>query len=227
MYKSKTDNELFELLKKHKKLAFSAQLELQRELERRKLNEYGFELQKTISQTEDEIEALQYLKDLGYQAIKTEGSLIVRRTQKAMLIDILASLLGVLCCYIGFRGIVTVLGSLFGPNEIGLMTMVTGLLKTGLGVLGIGFLNGVGRFLDNLGFELKNSGGMVSLGKRFDFKLLEIEKSPEHLGYEENANRLVLKLEDYEVLSGNAKSLVQNKTVRALGKQLTSFGRLN
>ncbi len=220
MYKEKTDRELIELLETHKKLTFQAQLNLQQEFNQRNLSKNINDLENTIENKKSGIENLEYLKDIGFEVEKNGNSLKVTRTLKATVMDIIASILGILLCIIGLFGIIGLIGSFFSENEFSLFGLVVELGMVGLGILGVKFLNGIKRLIDYSGFELLNTNGTIILKKRFDMKLVEIQKNSSLLELEKQADRLIFRLEKDEIFNGNAKNIVQNMTLNELNRKL-------
>ena len=117
MYKEKTDRELIELLAIHKKLTFQSQLNLKAELNHRNIQESITDLENTISEKISEIKNLDYLENLGFKADKFGDSIKVTRTDKAVLVDIVAIVLGIIFCLIGFFGILGLIGSFSSESE--------------------------------------------------------------------------------------------------------------
>ncbi|WP_396601613.1 hypothetical protein [Algibacter sp. R77976] len=220
MYQEKTDQELIELYGMHNKLTFQAQLNLQKELNRRNVIENTSDLENSIKKKMSEIENLEHLKDIGFEVEKIGSSLKVTRTFKAILIDIVAGFFGILFCIVGLFGIIGLIGSFFSENDFSLFAMVIDLGMIGLGILGVQFLNGIKRLIDFSGFELINTNGIIILKKRFDLKLVEIQKNVSLLDLEQNSDRLILKLDKDEVFSGNAKNIVQSMSLKELNRKL-------
>lgn len=220
LYKIKTDKELFELLQIHQKLTFNAQLSLLDELKERGLESNALELQNTVAITKSKISNLNYLKDLGYSASEEQGDLVVVRTVEATLVDLLASFLGLLFCFYGLQGLFGLAAFIVSENEFSLIALLIQLGKIGIGILGIGFLNGIGRLIDNLDFELKKFENIVLLRKWVDLKKTKIEGNPSSLNMQEGADQLHLFLNKYKILSANSKSRTQRMTINALNTKL-------
>lgn len=220
MYQEKTDQEIIDLLKIHKKLTFSAQLKLRDELNQRNLKTETSELENTIQKKISEIKNLEYLKDLGFESQKIGDSIVVTRSSKAILMDIISSILGIFFCLIGIFGIIGIIGSFIGDNEFSLFGFLIESGMVGLGITGIKLLNGIKRLIDFSGFELLNTNGTIILKKRFDLKLVEIQKNSSLLDLEKQADRLILKLEKDEILNGSSKSIIQNMTLNELNRKL-------
>jgi len=220
MYTEKTEKELLELLEMHNKLTFQAQLNLQEELNRRNVTEYKDGLDRTIEKKISEITNLKYLKDIGFESEKIGSSLKVTRTFKATLVDIAATIFGIIFCIIGFFGLTGLIGSFFSENDFSISTLIVELGMIAIGIVGIRFLNGMKRLIDYYGFELINDNGIVILKKRFDMKLAEIQKSESLLSLDKQADRLILRLEKDEIFSGNANNIIQNMSLNALKRKL-------
>ncbi len=220
MYKEKTDRELIELSTMHEKLTFQAQLDLLEELNHRNIVEKAKDLEYTIEKTMSEIKNLKYLKDIGFTIKKLGDSLIITRTLKAIIVDVIASVFGILFCIVGLFGILGLIGSFFNETEFNLSSLVGELARIGVGILGVRFLKGIKRLIDYFGFELQNTNGIIILKKRFDLKLVEIQKNVSFLNLEKQADRLSLRLEKDEIFNGNAKNLIQNMTLNELIRKL-------
>ena len=220
MYKEKTDRELIELLAIHKKLTFQSQLNLKAELNHRNIQENIADLENTINEKISEIENLDYLKNLGFKADKFGDSIKVTRTDKAVLIDIVAIVLGVIFCLIGFFGILGLIGSFSSESEFSIFSLITEIGMIAIGILGVKFLSGIKRLIDYAGFELLNNNGTITLKKRFDTKLVEIQKNESLLELKEQSEVMTLKLENDDILSANTNNVIQKMTISELTKRL-------
>ncbi|WAC03024.1 hypothetical protein N7U66_05180 [Lacinutrix neustonica] len=220
MYKEKTDRELIELLAIHKKLTFQSQLNLKAELNHRNIQENITDLENTISEKISEIENLDYLKNLGFKADKFGNSIKVTRTDKAVLVDIVAIVLGTIFCLIGFFGILGLIGSFSSEGEFSIFSLITEIGMIAIGILGVKFLSGIKRLIDYAGFELLNNNGTITLKKRFDTKLVEIQKNESLLELKEQSELMTLKLENDDILSANTNNIIQKMTISELTKRL-------
>ncbi|MHB0757012.1 hypothetical protein [Polaribacter sp. M15] len=220
MYKEKTDRELIELLAIHKKLTFQSQLNLKAELNHRNIQESITDLENTISEKISEIKNLDYLKNLGFKADKFGDSIKVTRTDKAVLVDIVAIVLGIIFCLIGFFGILGLIGSFSSESEFSIFSLITEIGMIAIGILGVKFLSGIKRLIDYAGFELLNNNGTITLKKRFDTKLVEIQKNESLLELKEQSELMTLKLENDEILSANTNNIIQKMTISELTKRL-------
>ena len=220
MYKEKTDRELIELLAIHKKLTFQSQLNLKAELNHRNIQENIADLENTINEKISEIENLDYLKNLGFKADKFGDSIKVTRTDKAVLMDIVAIVLGVIFCLIGFFGILGLIGSFSSESEFSIFSLITEIGMIAIGILGVKFLSGIKRLIDYAGFELLNNNGTITLKKRFDTKLVEIQKNESLLELKEQSEVMTLKLENDDILSANTNNIIQKMTISELAKRL-------
>ncbi len=200
MYKEKTDRELIELLAIHKKLTFQSQLNLKTELNHRNIQENIADLENTINEKISEIENLDYLKNLGFKADKFGDSIKVTRTDKAVLMDIVAIVLGIIFCLIGFFGILGLIGSFSSESEFSILSLITTVGMIAIGVLGVKFLSGIKRLIDYAGFELLNNNGTITLKKRFDTKLVEIKKNESLLELKEQSELMILKLDNDDIV---------------------------
>tara|TARA_B110000211_G_C13874646_1_gene462387 strand:+ start:27 stop:710 length:684 start_codon:yes stop_codon:yes gene_type:complete len=220
MYKEKTDRELIELLAIHKKLTFQSQLNLKAELNHRNIQESITDLENTISEKISEIKNLDYLENLGFKADKFGDSIKVTRTDKAVLVDIVAIVLGIIFCLIGFFGILGLIGSFSSESEFSIFSLITEIGMIAIGILGVKFLSGIKRLIDYAGFELLNNNGTITLKKRFDTKLVEIQKNESLLELKEQSELMTLKLENDEILSANTNNIIQKMTISELTKRL-------
>ena len=220
MYKEKTDRELIELLAIHKKLTFQSQLNLKAELNHRNIQENITDLENTISEKISEIKNLDYLENLGFKADKFGDSIKVTRTDKAVLVDIVAIVLGIIFCLIGFFGILGLIGSFSSESEFSIFSLITEIGMIAIGILGVKFLSGIKRLIDYAGFELLNNNGTITLKKRFDTKLVEIQKNESLLELKEQSELMTLKLENDEILSANTNNIIQKMTISELTKRL-------
>ena len=225
MYTDKNDKELRELLTNHRDLTFQAQLKLKEEIIKRGITDNITNIENTIEGKMSEIKNLQFIDNLGFKVELTEDFIRVKRTSKAVLIDVLAALCGVFFSIIGLLGILGIISMFFGDGEYSVLLLIRSIIMAALGGFGVRCFNGVKRFIDFLGFELINYQGNIILKKRFDTKLIEIEKNESsiHLDYE--SDLLILKLEDYDILNASANNLIHSLTISELTKKLKSFGR--
>ena len=220
MYSNKTDRELIELLDKYQTLTFQSQLVLKNELSLRNIQEPTSHLNNTINHEISKIDNLEYLNDLGFNLEKVGNSIKVTRTTKAIIIDIIAIIFGLIFCVIGFFGITSLIGAFYTESAVSVFSLIINIGMVAIGYTGIKLLSGIKRLFDYSGFELLNINGLVILKKRFDLKIIEIQRDISHLTLTEQTENLVLKLGDYEILKTNAKNLVHNMTIKALTSKL-------
>lgn len=220
MYKEKTDIELIELLTIHKKLTFQSQLSLKTELNHRNVQENMADLENTINEKVFKIENLNYLKNLGFKADKLGNSIKVTRTDKAVFIDIVAIVFGIIFCLIGFFGFIGLIVLFLSESKFSMFSIIKGTIMIVIGILGVKFLSGIKRLIDYAGFELLKNNGTITLKKRFDTKLVEIEKSQSLLELKEQSEVMTLKLENDDILSANANNIIQKMTISELTKIL-------
>ncbi|WP_298507200.1 hypothetical protein [uncultured Maribacter sp.] len=220
MYKEKTYRELIELLSIHKKLTFQSQLDLKEELNKRNIQDDIVDLENTIKEKISKIENLDYLNNLGFKADKFGDSIRVTRTDKAVLIDIIAIVLGIMFCLIGLFGIFGLIGFFSSESEFSILSLITTIGMIAIGILGVKFLSGIKRLIDYAGFELLNNNGTITLKKRFDTKLVEIQKNESLLELKEQSELVTLKLENDDILSANTNNIIQKMTISELTKRL-------
>jgi len=94
MYSNKTTKELRAVLGQYQMLTFESQLILNQELKERNLAVDRSELETTISEKLNQIKNLEYLKDFGFNAQFTDDGVVVTRTTKAIVMDVLAIIIG-------------------------------------------------------------------------------------------------------------------------------------
>lgn len=220
MYSKKTNKELIELLAIHRKLTFQSQLYLKAELNSRNIKENIPELENTINEKISKIENLDYLKNLGFKTDKIGDSIRVTRSVKAVILDILAIVLGLIFCLIGFFGISGLIGSFFSENEISIFSLFTEIGMIVIGITGFKLLSGIMRLIDFASFELLNNNGTIILKKRFDTKLIEIHKNESFLELKEQSELMILKLENDPILSANKNNIIQKMTIMELTKKI-------
>lgn len=225
MYTNKNDKELRMLLTNHRDLTLQAQLNLKEELTQRDIACNINDLENTINSKMSEIKNLEFIDNLGFKVEFTDDFIRVKRTSKAVLIDVLAAVCGVFFSIIGLMGILGIISMFFGDGDYSVLFLIRSIIMAALGGFGVRCFNGVKRFIDFLGFELVNYQGNVILKKRFDTKLIEIEKNESSIHLDNESDLLILKLEDYDILNASANNLIQSLTISELTKKLKSFGR--
>ncbi len=219
-YKEKTNRELIELLAIHKKLTFQSQLNLKEELNHRNIQDNTSELKNTINSKISEIENLEYLKNIGFKAEKLNDSIKVTRTQKAVLIDMVSIFFGIIFCIIGFFGVLSLVNSFSTENDFSLFSLIIEIGMIVIGYIGVKFLNGISRLIDYSGFELSNAKRTITLKKRFDTKLVEIQKNESLLELKEESKLITLRLDNIDVFNANKSNIVQRMTMHELAKKL-------
>tara|TARA_R110002050_G_scaffold300769_1_gene472391 strand:+ start:17162 stop:17587 length:426 start_codon:yes stop_codon:yes gene_type:complete len=137
-----------------------------------------------------------------------------------MLIDIIAIVLGIIFCLIGFFGILGMIGSFSSESEFSMFSLITAIGMIVIGILGVKFLSGIKRLIHYAGFELLNNNGTITLKKRFDTKLVEIQKNESLLELKEQSELMTLKLEYDDILSANTNNIIQKMTISELTKRL-------
>ena len=224
MYLNKSNKELLDLLNQHVTLTFESQLKLKKELQERNLTTNIETLNTTINKKIEEIKNLKHIKDLGFKIEETSDTFKVTRTLKAIIIDIIAILLGVLFVALGIYGVLLLFSTFSNDNsDFSISQLIKGLTMSGLGLIGIKFLSAIKRLFDYIGFELSNSNNKITLIKRNDLKLELINESPYSLNLSEEGDKLVLKLEDIDTISGISKNITQKMTLQVLLEKLQNF----
>ncbi|MGB3152343.1 MAG: hypothetical protein WBB27_16930 [Maribacter sp.] len=220
MYGEKSINELLELLERHEVLTFESQLQLNAELEKRNLIAEKKVLDQTIAQKINEIKNLEYLKDFGFKAEINDGGVLITRTLKAMITDIIAVIAGLIVFLIGIYGIASLVSVFVNGEEINVFSLAINFVMASLVLTGFKFFNGIKRLFDYSGFELSNLKGVITLRKRFDLKLEQIREKASELLLETEENQMVLKLGNHTIFSSSVESIVQRLTLEELANVL-------
>lgn len=220
MYTDRTNSELLGILEQYSLLTFESQLSLRDELKKRAIVVDTADLEASISQKLAEIKDLYYLKDFGFQADRTVDGLTITRTNKAMVTDAFALLMGLLVFLIGIYGCIDLVMMFVNGNELDVFTLAFKFAMAALIFIGIGFFSGLKRLFDYSGFQLSNLEGMIVLKKRFDVKLEEIKASASDLFLETDEDTLSLKLGSQTIFTSNADNLIQTMTLKELSKEL-------
>ena len=163
MYSDRTNGELIEILDQHSLLTFEAQLSLQDELEKRAVVVDLSGLEATIANKLAQINNLEYLKDFGFQANKSADGLVVTRTQKALLTDVLAVIVGLMVFLLGIYGCINLVYTFINGDELDVFTLAYKFAMASLVFIGISFFSGLQRLFDFYGFELSKLNGLVTL----------------------------------------------------------------
>lgn len=219
-YKDNTNNELLSLLDRYKSLTFPAQIELQKELINRDLIDNLHDLNSSITDKISDIKSMNYLSDIGFEMKDNEESIEITRTRKAIIIDLISIILGFILSFIGLLGFISLIGSFFTENEFNLFSLVMNIFQISLGILGFKILNGFKRFIDYLDFKLTIKNEIVTLEKRFDLKLTTLVQNVSHLSLDKQSDKLVLRLDDYDILGANPKNIIQKMTITELVDKL-------
>ncbi|MEP2278158.1 hypothetical protein [Maribacter sp.] len=220
MYSDRTNSELIEIMDQHSLLTFEAQLSLHEELEKRAVVVDLSNLENTISNKRAEINNLDYLKDFGFRADKTADGLVVTRTQKALLTDVLAVIVGLLVFMLGIYGCINLVYTFINGEELDVFTLAYKFAMAALIYIGFSFFSGLQRLFDFYGFELSKVNGSVTLKKRFDVKLEEIKVNPSDIHLDADEDILSLKLGHDTIFTSNGGNLIQSLTLKELAKEL-------
>lgn len=220
MYSEKATNELLELLEQHHMLTFESQLQLSQELEKRNLKAEKKLLDDTIGQKVDQIKNLEYLKDFGFKAKINNNGVIVTRTLRAIITDVIAVITGLIVFLIGVYGIASLVSVFVNGEEINVFSLAINFVMASLVLTGFKFFNGLKRLFDYAGFELSNLEGIIILRKRFDLKLDEIKEKASELFLETEENQMVLKLGSHTIFNSSVESIVQRMTLQELANIL-------
>lgn len=219
MYKEKTDRELIELVKIQNKLTFESQLSLKSEFDTRDIDIDILELENSIDEKTKKIKNLDYLKEIGFQLENNNDYLKISRTTKAMLIDLLAIFLGFLFCCVGFYGISGIIGDYSNEVDFNTALFVLRVMMIGIGYIGLKFLNGIKRLIDFSDFELIKIKEIITLKKRFDISISQIEINKSLIYLKEENDFIKLKIKETDVLSVSVDNLIHKMTLKELVKR--------
>lgn len=222
MYKDKTEKELRELFKIQENLTFESKLRLRDEINSRALDLDLSELNNFINKKEFEVESLKYLKRAGFRITSDDGFINIYRTTEAKILDLFAFLLGIILCFIGLAGILELFSFFVNDIDFEIATFIYYGSKIALGIIGIGFLNGIKRLINYSGFEVSKIKGLIILSKRVDVKLTKIQLDKSFLSLNEDENQLVLKLDNYDIMSVSNDNMIQKMTLNYLFRALMS-----
>lgn len=197
-------------------LTFESQLSLNAELESRGLVVDKSELELAIEVKMSQINNLEYLDQLGFNATIDNHSITVTRTMSAVVADVIAVVFGVLVFLLGVYGVSSLVSMFVNGEDINVFSLAVNLAMSTLILVAFSFFNGIKRLIDFAGFRLSNHDGTITMKKRFDLKLEEIKEKASELFLETDEEELVLKLGDYAVFNSNADNLVQRLTIEHL-----------
>ena len=220
MYSDKTNYDLLEILEQHQMLTFESQLELSEELGKRNLTTEKKVVDEAIALKIGQINNLEYLKDFGFVAEFKNDGVIVKRTTKAIITDVVAVIAGLIIFIIGVYGIASLVSVLINGEELNVFSLAINLAMASLVLTGFKFFNGIKRLLDYWGFELSNAEGIITLKKRFDLKLEQIKEKASELFLDTNDDQMSLKLGKHTIFSSNVESVVQRMTLKELANIL-------
>ena len=220
MYSNKTTKELFEVLEQYKMLTFESQLILKKELVSRDLATGNSELETAINTKLNQIKNLDYLTDLGFYAVINGEGIIVKRTTKAIVMDVLAVIVGLVVFFIGVYGVGSLVSMFVNGDDFNVFSLAINFAMASLVLNGFKFLNGIKRLFDFAGFQLSNSNGVITLKKRFDLRLEEIKEKASELLLDLEEDEMVLRLGEHVILNANAENVIQRLTIEELSKIL-------
>ncbi|MGB3145125.1 MAG: hypothetical protein WBB24_13560 [Maribacter sp.] len=220
MYSDRTDSELVDILGQESLLTFEAQLNLQQELKRRAIAADTASLDQSIFKKMQEIKNLDYLKDFGFKAERIANGIVVTRTKKAIWTDVIGVILGLIVFFIGLNGIINLVFAFINGDELDVFTLAFKFAVASLVFIGFSFFSGLKRLFDYSGFELSNTQGLITLKKRFDVKIEQIQAKASDLFLDTDEDNLQLKLGKEIIFTSNADSLVQTMTLEELAKEL-------
>lgn len=216
MYSNKSAKELVELLEQYQLLTFESQLSLSETFNSRNIEVDKSDLELAIKTKLGQINNLEYLKDLGFQAAIDSDKIIITRTSGAILTDVVAVIFGALVFFVGVYGVASLVSMFVNGEEINVFSLAVNFALSSLVLTGLRFFNGVKRLFDFVGFQLSNQEGNITLKKRFDLRIEEIKEKTSELFLENHEEKLVLKLGKYTVFNSNGANLIQRLTMQQL-----------
>lgn len=220
MYQDKNDRQLLELVSIHKKLTFQAQLYLKREIDKRQLDTDLTEFHQTIEDKRSKINNLDYLENMGFQSHDTNHSIEITRTTRAVVMDMVAIIVGLLFLVIGIYAVVTLVDSFNSEEAFNIFELLLNVGLAYLGILGFQFLSGMNRLIDHSGFKLLGLDQMITLRKRFDMTLSEIQKAPSSIHLDNSEEEITLQMDDVDIISTYSDNNVHKMTLKKLKKKL-------
>ncbi|MEP5544584.1 hypothetical protein [Maribacter dokdonensis] len=207
-------------MNQHSLLTFEAQLSLQEELQKRAVVVDLSDLNTTIANKRAQIQNLEYLKDFGFQANRNVDGFTVTRTQKALFTDVLAVIVGILVFLLGVYGCINLVYTFINGDELDVFTLAYKFAMAGLIFIGFSFFSGLQRLFDFYEFELRKANGSITLKKRFDVKLEEVQINATDIHLEEDEDILAIKLGHETIFTSNGGNLIQTLTLQELAKEL-------
>jgi hypothetical protein len=220
MYQDKNDHQLLELVSIHKKLTFQAQLYLKREIDKRQLDTDLTDFHQTIEDKRSKINNLDYLENMGFQSQDTNNSIEITRTTRAIIMDVVAIIVGLLFLVIGIYAVVTLVDSFNSEEAFNIFELLLNVGLAYLGILGFQFLSGMNRLIDHSGFKLLGLDQMITLRKRFDMTLSEIQKAPSSIHLNNSEEEITLQMDDVDIISTYSDNNVHKMTLKKLKEKL-------
>jgi hypothetical protein len=220
MYQNKNDRQLLELVSIHKKLTFQAQLYLKREIDKRQLDTDLTDFHQTIEDKRSKINNLDYLENMGFQSQDTNNSIEITRTTRAIIMDVVAIIVGLLFLVIGIYAVVTLVDSFNSEEAFNIFELLLNVGLAYLGILGFQFLSGMNRLIDHSGFKLLGLDQMITLRKRFDMTLSEIQKAPSSIHLNNSEEEITLQMDDVDIISTYSDNNVHKMTLKKLKEKL-------
>jgi hypothetical protein len=226
MYKNKTDQELISILDDFESLSFESKLNLKEEIEIREINIdqaiYGSFIN-SIELKYKEIEQLEFLKHLGFEVVlNSSDKLTILRSQRATIINTIASVAGFFALIIGIDFIVS--GLLLAREGDMTIAMLATLAGVGLSVLSILlFYKNVNWLITYNGFNLSLEAGKCMLTKRVDLVKTSFIKDISSLRLQEKDKESLLLLDDVEVFGVANPNVLNSLTLQALLKTSKNY----
>ncbi|MDO1512285.1 hypothetical protein Q2T41_06410 [Maribacter confluentis] len=220
MYSDKTDSELVVILQQESLLTFESQLKLRDELNTRAIATDTTALENSIARKLSEINNLDYLKDFGFTAERNSDELTITRTNKALFTDIIGIVIGILVFLLGIYGCINLVMTFINGDELDVFTLAYKFAMASLVFIGFTFFSGLKRLFDYTGFELTKQGERITLKKRFDVKLEEINAAVSDVYLDTEEDTLYLKLGQHTIFTSNADNLIQSMTLKKLANEL-------
>lgn len=221
-YSNLSDKELESVYEDFIRLTFGSKIKLKKELENRMHFDLAKNLQKNINIDLAEIEELKFLEWIGYKFSKISNETYnLKRSMKAIFIDILAVLMGFIFTLIGVIFGIARLFSSFQANEVNMSSVVFSLIFSVLGVYGLLlFFRGANRLFDLSEISCTKALDIITLKKRKDLRLVTIEANKSEINLVTKEDRVLLNLGKETIISGNANKLVHVLTMKELYNRL-------
>ncbi|SHJ68611.1 hypothetical protein [Aquimarina spongiae] len=211
-YSSFSDSELIEVLQLLDSLSHVAKEQLLKEIQSRKNQEirsFISDLSKIISEEKENIQSLTYIKNLGFDVTSIDQSnYTITRSGRAILIDVIAIVLGTILSVLGIFGVIFLL-SFSSP--------INGIVLSVFGYIGIKMLiNGINRIFDYFGFMLQIENKNFTFKRKFDLPSGELKDKIQSLKISKSEDQISLVYKDTEIIKVGAPNAINSSTLEAI-----------